>query len=87
METIICLPLLARMLICVCVLLVDGVFLYYLGGFLYYKTKYKRFGHYLVAVSGIRSSWLVCNCPYAPGTCRTWNCPNFHRCGGDNHVG
>ena len=51
---------------------------YLVGGVLYYFTNFKRIGHYLVAVSGFRPSWLSLTCPYTPGTCRIWNCPNFH---------
>lgn len=55
---------------------------YYLGGFLYYHTQFKRLGHYFVAVSGLRPSWLWKECPYKSGTCRIWNCPKYHSCGG-----
>lgn len=75
-----------RILFIILFLIVEGLALYYLGGFLYYKTKYKKLGHHIVAVSGFYSSWLPRHCPYTPGTCRIWNCPNFHQCGGDNDV-
>lgn len=71
------------LLFATCFLILEGLVLYFLGGFLYFFTKYKHFGHHLVAISGFWPRWLASHCPYTPGQCNVWNCPNFHKCGGD----
>lgn len=78
--------LINRLVFAILFLTAYGLALYYLGGFLYYKTKFKKIGHHLVAVSGFWPRWLPRHCPYEPGSCRIWNCPKFHECGGDNDV-